>query len=399
MSQSLPTLPGRPVILQVIPALDAGGAERTTLDMAAAIVAAGGRALVASRGGRKQKELDVCGAEHITLPVHSKNPLTMLANVARLRRLIRTEAVALVHARSRAPAWSALVAAGREGVPFLTTYHSQVHEGPKSKVLYNSVMVRGQAVIANSAYTAERVHRIHQVPWARIETIPRGIDTAFFDPARLDPESVAALRHSFAGEMVGDGPIFLLPARLTRWKGQLVAIEAARHLVSAGETRFRLVLVGDAQGRDAYVEELKAAIAAAGLTSNVVLHDSPADFALAYAAADIVLAPSVEPEPFGRVAVEAQAMERPVIVSDAGGQRETVTDEAADPGAGTGLKVPPGDAEALCRAMRHLMAQGQEVRRAIGARGRARALERYTVEAMCGATLQLYRRLLALSDR
>jgi len=166
----------RPVILQVVPALETGGAERTTVDVASAVVAAGGRAIVASRGGRMVPELAVCGAEHIDMAVHSKNPVVMGLNVERLARLIEREGVGLIHARSRAPAWSALAAARRANVPFVTTYHSRVHEKPRLKVFYNSVMVRGDAVIANSNYTAANIRRVHAPEDGRIFTVPRGID-------------------------------------------------------------------------------------------------------------------------------------------------------------------------------------------------------------------------------
>ncbi len=178
---------GRPTILQVIPALETGGAERTTVDVARAVVAAGGRALVASRGGRMVPELEAAGGEHIELAVHSKNPVVMALNVERLTRLVEREGVTLVHARSRAPAWSALAAARRSGRPFVTTYHSRVHEKPTLKVFYNSVMAKGDAVIANSHYTADRIRRIHGPDEARVFTVPRGVDVAALDADKVEP--------------------------------------------------------------------------------------------------------------------------------------------------------------------------------------------------------------------
>lgn len=378
-------------ILQVVPALETGGAERTTVDVARAIVAAGGRAIVASRGGRMVAELEGIGARHVEMAVHSKNPVVMALNVERLTRLIAREKIGLVHARSRAPAWSALAAAHRARIPFVTTYHSRVHEKPRLKVFYNSVMTRGDAVIANSEFTAGRIRAVHAPDEARIFTVPRGIDIDGLAPAAISPGCVEALcgRWRLDGT---SGVIFVHPARLTRWKGQSVSIEAARLLRARGIDGFTLLLVGDAQGRDNYVAGLQQAILLAGLEPHVRLVGHCDDMGAAYALSDAVLSPSIEAEPFGRTAVEAQAAARPVIVSDAGGQRETVLTAE---GAATGLCVPPGDAAALADAMARLMALGPEARAAMGARGRAHAAAHYSVAAMCDTTLAIYARLLA----
>ncbi|MDE1172328.1 MAG: glycosyltransferase family 4 protein [Parvibaculaceae bacterium] len=381
-----------PAILQVIPTLDTGGAERTTLDMAAAILRAGGRALVASHGGRLVPELVAMGASHIMLPVHTKNPVEMIANIWRLRALIAREGVDLVHARSRAPAWSALAAARLAHVPFVTTYHSKVHEGPASKVFYNSVMTRGNAVIANSAFTAEAIRRVHHTPDAKLFTVPRGVDTAIFDPQAVDPARIEALRRAWGVE---PGQfIFLLPARLTRWKGQTLAIEAAARLGGRTGQSFALVLAGDAQGRDAYVTELRAQIARLGLLDRAKLAGHVIDMPAAYLLADAALAPSLEAEPFGRVPVDAQAMGCPVIVSDAGGQRETVIDPAESCEAATGFRVQPGNIEALAQAMERVLGLDSQARAAMGKRGRARVCADFSLDAMCARTLEIYACLL-----
>lgn len=385
MSNPFAALEPRPTILQVVPALETGGAERTTVDMARAIVAAGGRAIVASRGGRMVEELIEAGASHVEMAAHSKNPVVMGLNVERLARLIEREGVDLVHARSRAPGWSALAAARRAKVPFVTTYHSRVHEKPRLKVFYNSVMARGDAVIANSEWTAANIRAVHKPEEARIFTVPRGIDIAAF--AAPAPERIAALRSHWG---IGDeaGTIFLHAARLTRWKGQGTSIEAARLLKERGVADFTLFLAGDPQGRDAYEGELRQGIAAAGLEAEVRLTGHCGDMAAAYALSDCVLSPSIEPEPFGRTAVEAQAASRPVIVSDAGGQQETVVEGK------TGFRVPPGDPQALADAMARVMATGRDARAAMGAAGHENAARHYSVGAMCEATLSIYARLI-----
>ena len=377
-------------ILQLVPALETGGAERTTVDVARAIVAAGGHALVASRGGRMVAELEAAGARHVEMAVHSKNPVVMALNVERLTRLIAREKIGLVHARSRAPAWSALAAAHRAGIPFVTTYHSRVHERPRLKVFYNSVMTRGDAVIANSEFTAGRIRAVHAPDEARIFTVPRGIDIEGLAPAAIAPGRIETLRSRWNLDGAA-GVIFIHPARLTRWKGQAVSVEAARLLRARGIEGFTLLLVGDAQGRDEYRAELARAIARDGLQRHVRLVGHCDDMGAAYALSDIVLSPSIEAEPFGRTAVEAQAAARPVIVSDAGGQRETVLTAE---GAATGLCVPPGDAGALADAMEQMIAWGREARAAMGARGQAHAAAHYSVAAMCKTTLGIYDRLL-----
>lgn len=396
MSISFQSLSPRPAILQVIPALNIGGAERTTIDIARAVVAAGGRAVVASSGGRLLDQLLGVGAEHVEMDVKSKNPVIMALNVERLTRLAEREKIDLIHARSRAPAWSALAAARRLGLPFVTTYHSKVHEGPRLKVFYNSVMARGDAVIANSAYTAERIARVHAPDPARVFTVPRGVDISYFDDANVAPDRIAALRKRW--DIADDGrTVFLLPARISRWKGQKLAVQAAAQLLAKGMTGFRLLLVGDAQGRNAFVAEVEATIRTFDLSPHVALVGHCDDMAAAYALSDVVLAPSIEAEPFGRVAVEAQAMRRPVIVSDAGGQRETVLTPEMTGGlaAATGLAVPPNDDEALAAAMMAVLDLGPEGRRAMGERGRANAVAHYSVDAMAGATLDVYARLIA----
>ncbi|MDR3499792.1 MAG: glycosyltransferase family 4 protein [Parvibaculum sp.] len=384
----------RPTILQIVPTLDIGGAERTTVDIARAIVAAGGRAIVASSGGNLVDELRGAGAEHVVMPARSKNPLVMAANIRRFQRLIEREHVDLVHARSRAPAWSALAAARLAGRPFVTTYHSRVHEGPALKVFYNSVMARSDAVIANSGYTARLIRKVHAPHEARLFTVPRGIDVARFDPSAVSRARRDALRSQWRIE--GESrTIFILPARLTRWKGHEVAIAAAAALRAAGRDDFLILFVGDAQGRDSYAASLDAAISEKGLDRFVRLAGHCADMPAAYALADAVIAPSIEPEPFGRTAVEAEAMSRPVIVSDAGGQHETVlTPEAVGEGRATGFAVEPGDAGGLAAAMAKVLDLSPEARAAMGARGRAHAVEHFSLDEMARATLAIYAALI-----
>ena len=382
----LPDLKNR-VILQVAPELSAGGVERTVLEVTEAIVEAGGRALLASRGGRLEAEFERLGGELFRMDVKSRNPLTIRINEGKLRQIIREEKVDLVHARSRAPAWSAYAAAKAESVPFVTTYHGAYSGISGLKRAYNSVMAKGDIVIANSNWIADHICQVHQTPADRIVTIPRGVDLAEFDPKAVAPARVDAIRQSWG--LLGDKRLTLfLPGRLTEWKGQGLAIDAFAALAPDERAGMVLVLAGDPQGRDHYVDALQNKIAGLDLERSVIIVPHIGDMAAAYLASDIVLAPSTRPEAFGRVAAEAAAMERPVIVSDHGGGRETVIEYE------TGARVQPGDARALSGALRAMIGLGPTVRASMGAAGRAHVLRHFSKRGLQTATLNVYKRLL-----
>lgn len=384
----------RRTVLQVIPDLQTGGAERTTVDVARALVAAGHRAIVASRGGRLVAELEAVGGEHVTLPVGRKSPLGIWRNAGALTRLARKEGVDLIHARSRAPAWSALIAARRLGLAFVTTYHGIYNQTNALKGLYNSVMARGDAVIANSRYTAALIAERHPFAKDRITVIHRGSDLAALDPASVSPERRQALADAW-GLQDGERVILNL-ARLTHWKGQTVLIDALARLAAApgAPSGWTAILAGDAQGRETYVAELKTRIANAGLSDRVRLVGHCADVAAALALADVAVVASIEPEAFGRAAVEAQAAGVPVVATNLGAVPETVLappDVAEE--ARTGWRVPANNAHALALALAEMLALTPQDREALAARALAHVRQDFTVEAMCGATLAVYDRL------
>lgn len=378
-------------ILQVIPRLGSGGAERTTVEIASAIVEAGGRALVVSQGGRLADEIARAGAEVIAMPVHRKDPVSIWANAGKLHRLIKGRGVDLIHARSRAPAWSAMLAAKRTGIPFVTTFHGAHSAKGPFKRWYNSVLVKGEAVIANSHYTAQRIAADYDLAPALLTIIQRGADLRRFSPQAVSADRGEMVNAHFDGENPCDAVRFLLPARLTPWKGQGLAIDAAAILktkVNAGKAlNLKLVLCGGAQGSSAYEADLRARIDERGVRDMVQLVGEYADMPAAYAWSDAVIAPSLRAEPFGRVAVEAGAMGKPVIASAAGGFLETIVDDE------TGVLFESGNADALASAMERL-ATDESVRRRMGAAGAARVSALYSAEAMCDATLQVYRKLL-----
>ena len=370
-------------ILQVIPHLAAGGAERTAIEVTEALTAAGARSLVASQGGRLEAELVRAGGELIRIDnLPTKNPLAIRANAGVLAKIAADRKVSLIHARSRAPAWSALWAARQAKLPFVTTYHGVYSAKGGLKRLYNSVMARGDRVIANSDFTARHILAEH--PWAngRIVTIHRGVDIAKFSPSAVSAERKDALLKSWKLQPA-TGATILLPARLTGWKGHREAIAAAALLKAQGAA-FRMLFVGDAQGRDGYSQELATLIDAASLDGQVMMVGHCDDMPAALALADIVIAPSNLPEAFGRVAAEAGAMAVPAIGSSIGAQGEIIADGA------TGLIVPPANHEALAAAMSRLLAMGPDGRRAMGHAALLRVRERFTTSALQKATLAVY---------
>ncbi len=381
-------------VLQIIPDLDAGGAERTTVDVAAGLAAAGARALVATEGGRLVGELQAKGGHWLRFPAAAKNPLRMAINTLRLAALCRREGVNLIHARSRAPAWVALGAARRLGIPFVTTYHGSYSGRTGVKVLYNSVMARGDVVIANSRYTAQLIQQLHPAEAGdRLRVIYRGTDLGAFNPHAVGPGRVEALRRAWGVEP--HHRVVLLAARLTAWKGHRCLIEAAALMRQQGVQDLAIVLAGDPQGRTSYEREIDALVAARGLDGIVRRVGHCTDMPAAFRAASVVAVPSIEPEAFGRSAVEAQALGTPVVVSDLGAVPETVLAPPDVPtGQRTGWRVPAGDAAALAASLTDALSLGASARDALARRCRAHVETNFSLERMVGDTLAVYAELL-----
>ncbi len=375
-------------MLQVVPRLNSGGVERGAIEIAEAVVAAGGRALVASEGGRLEDALRAVGGELARLPAASKNPLEIWRNAGRLAALIARHRVDLIHARSRAPAWSALWAARRAGAPFVTTYHGVYSENFPLKRRYNAVMAAGDRVIAISEHVAARIRSRHGVAPERIAVIPRGADTRIFARDAAGPARTAALRAAW-GLTDETRPLVLMPGRLTRWKGQTVFLDALARLRDRGGPEALGLLVGADEGDGRFRAELEAQIARLGLAQRARLVGGCDDMPAAYALGRLAVSASTEPEAFGRVAVEAQAMGVPVIASAHGGALETVA-----PGE-TGWLTPPGDASALAEALSAALSTPETRLRAMGAAAEARARAQFSVAAMQSATLAVYRALLS----
>ncbi|HUC17124.1 MAG TPA: glycosyltransferase family 4 protein [Acetobacteraceae bacterium] len=356
----------------------------SALETVAAIAKAGGTALVASGGGRLVPRIAELGGRHILLPLDTRSPLAIWRNAAHLAALIRAEHVDLLHAHSRAVAWSALFAARRAGLPFVTTWHGAYGEGSPLKRRYNGVMASGDRVVAVSRFIAARIAARHHLAPPRLRVVPPGVDPARFDPAAVSPARAGALARTWG--LPEGRPVIMLPARFARWKGQGVLLAALAHLADHDAVA---VLVGPLAGRGRYVAALRSQAAALGLADRVFFPGGTDDMPAALALAAVVVNPSTEPEAFGRVVIEAQAMARPVIVADHGAAPETVREGE------TGWRVKPGDEAALTAALDQAFSLPPAARAAVGERARAVVIGSYSLAAMQEAMLAIYRELLA----
>ncbi len=388
LSEDRPREDRPPAVLQIVPSLVSGGAERGTIELAAALITAGWNAYVASAGGPLESDVARAGATHLTLPLASKNPLVICRNRAALVDAIRQLGIDIVHARSRAPAWSAWSAAAITGRHFVTTFHNAYGAdlaygaGSGLKRRYNSVMARGERVIAISDFVADHVAATYGVGADRLRTIPRGVNLTLFDPMRVSGERIAVLARRWR---LPDGvPTVMLPGRLTRWKGGLDFIAA---IAALGRRDICCVLVG-AEQRPGFRRELEMAIADHGLAGLFRIVEPCADMPAAYMLADVVVSASSDPEGFGRIIVEAQAMGRPVVATDHGGARETIVPRE------TGWLASPRNPEALAAAIAAALALGPSERSQLARRAQSHVAARFTTAAMCARTIAVYEELL-----
>lgn len=375
-----------PTVMQILPALRSGGVERGTVDVARALVSAGWNAVVVSAGGPMVHELNRAGAIHIELPIGAKNPLKWRANFDRLVDLTFQHNVDIVHARSRAPAWIGWRAARKRHLPFVTTFHGRYGDSNPLKKVYNSVMSRGDRVIAISHYIAGEITRRYDVDAGRLRVIPRGVDLDLHDPDRVSAERMINLATEWR---LPDGvPVIMLPARVTRWKGHELLIDA---LALLGDLPFHCLIVGTHEGKEAYKRSLEAQISRHGLTPNVHLVGHCADMPAAYKLADVVVSASLDPEPFGRVIIEAQAMGRPVVASDHGGAAESMIDGE------TGWLVAPENSQALSDGIKQALTMTDEDRAHLSEIAIQHARTRFSREDMCARTLSVYCEVLGLT--
>ncbi len=377
----------QPVIMQIIPELGPGGAEQGCIDVGAAIILAGGRAIVLSHGGSRLHELSRREVQHIDMPVHSKNPFVMWINILRIKKIIKQENVDIVHVRSRAPAWSAYYACKGTGARFMTTCHAPYNIGTGHwaffKRIYNSVMTKGQRIIAISGMVSSYIQANYRFDPNAIRLIHRGISTDNFSPNTVSAERVISLSKKWR---VPDGSdIVMLPGRLTRWKGHHVLIKA---IANIKRDDLFCVFIGSDQGRSGYREELEQSIEDHGLSGHIRIVDHCDDMPAAYMLAGVVVSASTDPEGFGRVPVEAQAMGRPIVATDHGGAQETIKRGE------TGWLVSPDDDQLMADAIREALSLQSEHRDVLAERSMKHIKDNFTVEVMVRKTLQVYNELL-----
>ena len=377
-------------VLQVIPKLGYGGAETGCYDIAHYLPENNCGSYIVTSGGELLKFIDKKKVKIIKLPVHSKNPLIIFINFLALIFIILINNISIVHARSRAPAWSCLIAAKITGRKFVTTFHGTYNFSSKIKKFYNSVMVRSNLIIAGSNFIFSHIKENYSKyldQKKKLLVIFRGINVDYFDPtSKLDSDEKKLLKK---WEIEKDKKIILLPGRLTGWKGQEVFIEAINLVnIELGYEAFYAVILGSDQGRDLYKKKLIRLTEQYRLINQVKFIDHCKDMALAYKVSDIVVSASIEPEAFGRVAVEAQSMEKPIIASNIGGSNETVIDEK------TGFLFESNNAKSLRQKILKILSMDEASLNSMGREGRKNIIQKFNVEKMCFSTYSEYKRIL-----
>ena len=377
-------------VLQVIPKLGYGGAETGCYDLAHYLPENNCSSYIVTSGGELLKFIDKKKVKVIKLPVHSKNPFLMLFNSIALIFIILLNNISIVHARSRAPAWSCLIATKITRRKFVTTFHGTYNFKNSIKKFYNSVMVRSDLIIAGSNFIFSHINQNYPKYLdlkKKFLVIFRGINVDYFELSTiLDSEENRLISD---WEVDRNKKTILMPGRLTAWKGQETFIEAL-NLVNKelGYESFNAVILGSDQGRDIYTKKIKRLAEQYRLTSQLKFIEHCKNMPLAYKISDIVVSASVEPEAFGRVAVEAQSMEKPIIASDIGGSNETIIDNV------TGFLFQSGNAEALSKKIIEVLQLDESRLKSIGIEGRKNIIKKFNVEKMCFSTYSEYKKLL-----
>ena len=375
-------------VLIAVPTLHAGAADAGAAGLAQMLAVAGHKPLVISSGGRLTDAVRAAGAACVTVAVATRNPWTLARNALVMARLAREHRCDLIHAHGRAPAWSAYLAARITATPFLTTWYKGFREQNALKHLYNSVMARGDRVIAVSDQLADLIHQRYGTPWERIAVVPLSIDADRFDPATVTADRAVAMRRAWG---VGDEErIILVVGRMLRRKGHHIVVEAARRLKATGLKDFVVVFAAEDRGTR-YAAELWDGVLAAG-ANDIVRITGPIDnLPAAYAAATVVVSAAIQPEGLQRALLEAQAMGCPVIASDLGAGPEVVlAPPAVAADRMTGMRVAAGDATALATALLRLFSMPEAERRSIGSRGRAWVCGHFDAQTATALTLKLY---------
>ena len=379
-------------VLQVIPKLGYGGAETGCYDLAHFLSEKDCKSYIVTSGGPLLKFVRKNKVKVIRLPVQSKNPILILINTILLSLIILFLKINIVHARSRAPAWSCLFSCFLTGRKFVTTFHGTYNFSNKIKKFYNSVMVRSDLVIAGSNFIFDHINKNYNEllkTGRRVLVIFRGINTDYFSNSTVTNEKISKLNTDL--NLNTETFKILLPGRLTRWKGQEIFLESLNLLrIKYGKNNFQSIILGHHQGRKVYFKKLVSIVEKYQLKKNVIFLSNFREMPVIYYISDVVVSPSIEPEAFGRVAVEAQAMQKPIIASDFGGSKETIIDGK------TGFLFKNGNSESLAEHLNNVIEMDKDKLQSIGNEGRKNVLHKFDVEKMCQSTFTEYKKLLKI---
>lgn len=382
-------MPFKLKVLQVIPKLGYGGAEIGCYDLAHYLYENDCSSYIVTSGGTLTKYINRKKVKLIRLPVQSKNPILILLNAIILTIIILILNINIVHARSRAPAWSCLIATKITGRKFVTTFHGTFNFKSNVKKFYNSVMVRSNLIIAGSNFIFSHINENYSKylkPEKKFLVIFRGINTDYYDPKKIKEQDEVQLINKW--KIDKEKKVILLPARITAWKGHEIFLEALNKLkINEPQKKFIAVILGSDQGRKIYKKRLIRLVEQYRLINDVIFLDNFELMPIAYKISDIVISSSIEPEAFGRVAVEAQAMEKPIIASNIGGSNETIIDEK------TGFLYPSGNSDLLSQKLSHIFDLNDETLKSMGIEGRKNVMKKFNVEKMCFSTYSEYKKL------
>jgi glycosyltransferase involved in cell wall biosynthesis len=382
-------MPFKLKVLQVIPKLGYGGAEIGCYDLAHYLYENDCSSYIVTSGGTLTKYINRKKVKLIRLPVQSKNPILILLNAIILTIIILILNINIVHARSRAPAWSCLIATKITGRKFVTTFHGTFNFKSNIKKFYNSVMVRSNLIIAGSNFIFSHINENYSKylkPEKKFLVIFRGINTDYYDPKKIKEQDEVQLINKW--KIDKEKKVILLPARITAWKGHEIFLEALNKLkINEPQKKFIAVILGSDQGRKIYKKRLIRLVEQYRLINDVIFIDNFELMPIAYKISDIVISSSIEPEAFGRVAVEAQAMEKPIIASNIGGSNETIIDEK------TGFLYPAGNSDILSQKLSHIFDLNDETLKSMGIEGRKNVIKKFNVEKMCFSTYSEYKKL------
>lgn len=371
-------------ILQVLPSLFSGGVERGTIEVAQILKNSGYNPIVASSGGPLVYKLEEHDIKHIALNVSSKNPFVIWENVSSLSNIIKEYKINLVHARSRAPAWSAYIATNNMKVPFVTTFHGIYNISNFLKLYYNSVMTKGQRVIAVSDFVKQHMLKYYNVDERIIRVIHRGVDSNYFNPERVNQEEIKKFKEQY--NVPKNTPVLLLPARMTTWKGQIQLVKALNKI---RDLNFHCLIIGDLSKHPNFTKSVQNLISELKLQRKIRIHGNERNVLNLYAISDIVLSTSIEPEAFGRTIIEGQSMAKLVVATNTGGAVETIKDEV------TGYHVKPKNINDLSEKIRHCLSiLGTHQAIDISQAARQSVVDNFSLKNMLDKTLDVYKELL-----